>query len=122
MKRHAVPAFFHLVMDSDFTFDKDVEMDNGTQRASILLGVFAFLVTNVGCAALPWRAHKPAETITAEHYAQQAVENISYDDAVDFSQDYQSRPASASNYTRPTKSYSTASAGSSGSGSSGCCH
>ena len=117
MTRHAAPAFLHRVMDSDLTFDKDVEMDNKIQRASILLGGFAVLVSNTGCATLPWRADKPAETISAEQYAQQAVEDISYDNSVDFSQDYQPSIAPASSYTSPPRISSAASSSSSGS----CC-
>ena len=113
--RHS--CLFHPVMDSDFTSDKDVEMDNRTQRASILFGSFVFLVWNVGCAALPWRANKPAETMTAEQYAQQVVEGISYDNSVDFSKNYQPSVATESRNTSPPKGYSAASSSSSGS----CC-
>lgn len=97
-------------------------MNNVTKRVSLYVGVVTFLVSNVGCATLPWRANKPPATVTAEQYAQQAVENISYDDSVDFTQDYQPSPARSSSYTPRTKSDSTASAGSSGSCSSGSCH
>jgi hypothetical protein len=112
MKRHAAPAFYHREMDWFSLCDKDVEMKNETKRVAIFAGVVTLLVSNVGCAALPWRSNKPAETITAEQYAQQAVENISYDNSIDFAQDYQPSPAAASSHTSPPKSFSAASSSS----------
>jgi hypothetical protein len=88
-----------------------------TKRVSLFLGVVTCLVPNVGCATLPWRANKPATTVTAEQYAQRAVENISYDNSVDFSQDYKPSPVPSWGHTSPPKSASTATSRSSGS----CC-
>lgn len=92
-------------------------MNSAIARVCVLLAASAFISANVGCRALPWQANKPAETITAEQCAQQAVDEISYDNSVDFSQDYEPSVDPASSYVSPAKSYSAASSSSSGS----CC-
>jgi hypothetical protein len=97
-------------------FDKDVEMDNRSKRVSLLLGGITFLMSNGGCASIPWRVNKPAGTVTTEKDVQQVVDNISYDNSVDFTKDYHSNPESSSTYTPSTKNISAAS-----SKSGSCC-
>ena len=76
-------------------------------------------VASTGCNALPWRKGKAAEMMTAEQYAQQAVEVIDYDNSIDFTRDYTPEPATTSSYLSTSKNGRTPAGSSAGSGS--CC-
>lgn len=119
MKRHAAPAFF--LTNSEFTSDKDVDMNHRIKQVSLYVGVAVLLVASTGCGALNWRKGKATETMTAQEYAQQAVENIDYDNSIDFARDYTPNSTSTAGYLSTPKRDRTP-AGSSASGGSCCSH
>ena len=75
------------------------------------------LSLSTGCQSLPWVGNRQDEpAMTAQHYAEQAADNIQYDTAIDFDTDYQP-PAANSFTTAPTSGSSRSS-----SGGGSCCH
>lgn len=93
-------------------------MNQGIKQALFFSGVAAFLTASTGCGVLPHRNSKAAETITAEQYAQQAVENIDYD-SIDFARDESPTPMTKTGYVTTSISDRTPAASSAGDGS--CC-
>lgn len=97
-------------------------MENTINQFAMMTVACTISISSVGCAALPWRAKKAKNTMTASQYAEQAVANNLYNNDVDFSQDYQSSPATAHSYAAPPPRAASALGGGSASSSSGCCH